>query len=174
MLKRSIAGMLASGALLALIATGHAQEMANADQLAVGLVPGGIIRPNPPFMVINPSTNKPFLPFQAPVPPPNDSPNPFNNPFPLSPNSQPSEGRVAPGGQPVRVTEIPGQWVYSWQYVPAPGNVSGSCEWQMVWMPGYTVTETTAGFMFSSRWVPRPTVPCSYGWVAAPPAFVPS
>jgi len=93
MLKRSIAGMLASGALLALIATGHAQEMANADQLAVGLVPGGIIRPNPPFMVINPSTNKPFLPFQAPVPPPNDSPNPFNNPFPLSPNSQPSEGR---------------------------------------------------------------------------------
>ena len=36
-----------------------------------------------------------------------------------------------------------------------------------------SVTETTRGYLYSSRWVPRTTVPCAYGWVAAPVSFVP-
>ena len=172
MLTRLVTGMLLGCAVLALAGPSQAQETVH--QFPAGLTPGGLMRPNPPFMVIDPTTGKAFVPFQAPVPPPNDSPSPFNNPFPLSPNSQPSEGRApAPLGFPTRVTEVPGQWVYSLQYVPGIGSASGTCEWQMAWMPGYTVTETAAGYYLSSRWVPRSTVPCAYGWVAAPAAFVP-
>jgi hypothetical protein len=174
MLTRLVAGMLVGCAALALAGAGQAQE--TAQQFPAGLTPGGLLRPNPPFIVVDPRTNKAFVPFQAPAPPPNDAPSPFNNPFPMSPNSQPSEGRAlapAPGGSAARVTEVPGQWVYSLQFVPGIGSASGTCQWQMAWMPGYTVTETAAGYYLSSRWVPRATVPCAYGWVAAPATFVP-
>ena len=121
MLIRVVTGILLCCAVLALAGPSHAQETVR--QFPVGLTPGGIMRPNPPFMVVDPATNKAFVPFQAPVPPPNDAPSPFNNPFPLSPNSQPTEGRAsAPGSYAMRVTEVPGQWVYSLQYVPGIGS----------------------------------------------------
>jgi hypothetical protein len=92
-----------------------------------------------------------------------------------------------PAGQVVRYIQVPAQQVEidGPASAPAPEAASDSdkqsdeqkpppaptAQKQVVEIPGYTVTETTAGFIYPERWTLQPTGGGGYQWVRLPQEF---
>ena len=76
-------------------------------------------------------------------------------------------------GQVMRYIEVPPQQVVIEVYVAGPGSFSGGYEQQVVEIPGYTVTETTTGFVYPSRAGLQQVTAGVYQWVTLPSAFQP-
>ena len=98
---------------------------------------------------------------------PNDFPTPTQPWFgPASPN-QVNFGNV------VRYIPVPAQQVAVPMYVPGPGSLSGEYQEQVVEIPGYTVTETTMGYLYPERSALQQVTPGVYQWVRLPQQFQP-
>jgi hypothetical protein len=121
-----------------------------------------VIRPNPagPFVVVPPGT-----PFSRETNPFSDEPNRMNNAHPMMP--------YAGLGYAVRQHWVPPTPVTMQVYVPAPPGVPTSYQTQVAQVPGFFVTETTAGFVYPERWVIDQLNVGVYQWRKLPVQFVP-
>jgi len=76
-------------------------------------------------------------------------------------------------GSVVRYIEVPPQQIIVNVYVPGPGSFSGSFEPQLFEIPGYTVAETTTGYIYPARVGLREITRGVFNWVTEPPGFQP-
>ncbi len=124
--------------------------------------PVSIIRPVPggPFIIVPQGTpgSRETIPFT-------DEPHSLNNAHPMLPS--------AGLGYVVQYLQVPAQQVELQVYVPGAGSFSGGLEPQTVEIPGYVVTETTAGYIYPQRWGLQQVTAGVYQWVALPQQFQP-
>ena len=96
-----------------------------------------------------------------------------NNPHPTMPwVGVPGSSRVNQGTV-VGYIEVPPQQMVVNVYVPGPGSFSGGFEPQLFEIPGYTVTETTTGYIYPARVGLREITLGVFNWVTEPPGFQP-
>ena len=76
-------------------------------------------------------------------------------------------------GSVIGYIEIPSQPVVVNVYVPGPGSFSGGFEPQLFEIPGYTVTETTTGYIHPPHVSLREVTPGVFHWVTLPQQFQP-
>ena len=76
----------------------------------------------------------------------------LNNPHPAFPWHYPPANQAQVLGE----TETPPRSVVIPMEVAQPGSQPPTVEWQQVTLPGYQVTETTAGFIVHGHWGVRP------------------
>ncbi len=104
------------------------------------------------------------------APPSLNSPSQLNNPFP----SLPWGWNIAPPpdyGRLVLTWEIPDEIYVLDTLVPQPGSLPPIWTQVPVTVPGYTVAETTTGYLYPGRWTVVPAGAGGYRWQWMPPAF---
>jgi len=87
------------------------------------------------------------------------------------PNRLPKAQDVSLYGTVIGYIQVPPQQVAVPMYVPGPGSFSGEYEQQTVEIPGYTVTETTTGYLYPQRLSIEQVAPGMYHWRVLPPFF---
>lgn len=109
--------------------------------------------------------NTPVLPPGPSAPPFGNRPSPFNDPYPTQPwNALTGAGAV------VREFLVPARSVTVPMEVAMPGSLPPVIANRVVTLPGYRVTETTAGFLVHEHWGVEPRGGAYY-WTLRPTYF---
>ncbi len=131
----------------------------------------GTVNPSNPVFIFRPNPTGPFVvvpsgfPFSRETVPFGDEPHSLNNAHPMLPN--------AGLGYAVRQVWVPAQPIAIQVYVPAPEGVPATYQTQFAQVPGFYVTETTAGYLYPERWVIDQLNVGVYQWRKVPAQFVP-
>ena len=131
----------------------------------------GTVNPSTPVFIFRPNPTGPFVvvpsgfPFSRETVPFGDEPHSLNNAHPMLPN--------AGLGYAVSQVWVPAQPIAIQVYVPAPEGVPATYQTQFAQVPGFYVTETTAGYLYPERWVIDQLNVGVYQWRKVPAQFVP-
>ena len=97
---------------------------------------------------------------------------PFDFPIPTSPWYGVMDPRRVNYGSAIQQIEVPPQQVILNVFVPGPGSFSGGFEPRLFEIPGYTVTETTTGYIYPVRVGLQQVTSGVFNWVTERSVFV--